>query len=148
MKKLNLLLAALLTVTFLSTSVFAGTHEIKKDHPKYAQIESNLLAGLKSDNLGLKASCAYMLGEMQSEKAINSLSKILRMNHDERLRLMAALSLVKIGTERSVYIVKRSGEFNDNLRVSRMCQKFYTAFLYLKYQEENVQESLRFAGLF
>lgn len=148
MKKLTASLTVVLLFAFLSTSIFAGTYEIKKDHPKYAQIEANLLVGLQSDNLGLQASCAYMLGEMQSEKAINALSQVLRMNDDERLRLMAALSLVKIGTERSVYIVKRSAEFNDNLRVSRMCQKFYTAYLYLKYQEDNVQESLRFAGLF
>lgn len=148
MKKLTLLIAAVLTVTFLSTSIFAGNYEIKKDHPKYVQIEANLLAGLQSGNLGLQASCAYMLGEMQSEKAVDALVSILRMNEDERLRLMSALSLIKIGTEKSVYLVKRTGEFSDNPRLSRMCQKFYTAHLYLKYQQENVQESLRFAGLF
>ena len=42
----------------------------------YQQIEDNLIVGVLSDNLGLRISSAYFLGEIKSEKAIIPLLKM------------------------------------------------------------------------
>lgn len=111
------------------TNAQASGKKITKDHPKYEQIEDNLLVGVNSDNFGLRVSSAYMLGEIQSERAVNPLTKMLREEQHEGARLMAALSLIKIGTERSLYVVKSNIRFNDCARVQNMCARLYKAYL-------------------
>merc|ERR1711941_260110 len=77
------------------------------DENSYAKYESNLIAGLNSENLGLQISSAYFLGEIGSEKAVLSLVKLLRDSENEDLRIISALSLIKIDNELGVYMVKQ-----------------------------------------
>jgi HEAT repeat protein len=101
----------------------------KKRHLTYDKIEANLLVGLQSDNFGLSVSCAYMLGEIKSEKAISTLCCMLRNADDERARIAAAIALIKIGSERSTYVVKESIQMNDSEKVRKMCSHLYKAHL-------------------
>lgn len=126
MKKLFITLVAGLIV--LTTS-FAFPTSVSKDHPKYDLIEANLIKGLKSGNNGLMFSSAMMLGDMQSERAITELNKILRDFEDESVKIAAALALTKIGTERSIFLVKQQSRFNDNEKVAKLCEKFYMSFI-------------------
>ena len=136
LKSLSLLFAALLIFV---TSVNA--QGISPDDPvvkaKYTTIESNLIEGLKSDNEGLKISCAYYLGELKSEKAVNPLMAILRCDDCYGARIVSALSLIKIDNPQGVYMVKRTAEFNDSENVRKMSEKFYLAYLWQKYLEEH-----------
>ncbi len=133
MKKLITLLVLVVFFLFSSSVLFAGDRSIKNKSVSYEQIETTLLVGLNSDNYGLKVSSAYMLGEIKSECAVNELTRMLRDNDNEKVRLVAALALLKIGTERSVFMVKQSRRFNDSEIVRDLCVHLYNCHLYKKY---------------
>ncbi|MBI9072060.1 MAG: HEAT repeat domain-containing protein [Melioribacteraceae bacterium] len=147
MKKQLLTILTLLMFVTISTVNFAGEDDIKKGSSKYQQIESNLLVGLESSNFGLRTSSAYMLGEMKSDKAVNPLTKMLRGESDERARIAAALALIKIGTDRSVYMVQMGAKFNESQRVRYLCEKFYYAYLLNNYNKQNVDKQIIYAEL-
>lgn len=88
-------------------------------------VEDNLIVGLNSDNLGLKTSAAYMLGEYGTSKSINSLLKVLKSGDTEEERISAAMALVKINTEQSMFAVKQNAKFDDSERVRKLCALFY-----------------------
>ncbi len=64
-----------------------------------------------------------MLGELKSKNAVNPLTEVLRNSVDSRARKAAAQSLVKIGTERSLYVIKQAIRFNDDECVQKICAK-------------------------
>ncbi|MBI9071663.1 MAG: HEAT repeat domain-containing protein [Melioribacteraceae bacterium] len=142
MKKQIITLVLLITVALTQTNFANPQEKITKDHPNYDQIEDNLLVGINSENFGLRVSSAYMLGELQSERAVNSLTKMLREETHEGAKLMAALSLIKIGTERSIYVVKSSVKFNDSERVRKMCEHLYTAYISKTHNLQNTDTKL------
>ena len=97
-----------------------------------SQIEAcyqTLQQGLVSENDGLKAGCAYMAGEIRCQKSVVCLLRILHNNPSEELRILAALSLYKIGDGRGIYAIKQAIKYDDSKRVQRMCEIFYKAYL-------------------
>ncbi len=133
--KRNLLILLLLFVFSIST--FGFTEE------KYKQIEDNLLVGLNTDNRGLQVSCAYFLGEMKSERAINPLLKMLKSGETEEERIIAALSLSKIQTEQCMFAVKQRIKFDDSERVQDLCEKFYNCYMVSKLKSDVIVESIK-----
>ncbi len=114
--------AIVVTLTFAFTSYAAEpTSAAKKSTNAF---EQNLLVGLGSDNEGLQTSAAYYLGEIKSNKAVLPLMKILHSSQSEDARIMAALSLYKIGDERGLFAVKENGRFDESEKVRRMCENF------------------------
>ncbi len=111
-------------VLLLSSNAFAsnipavGTVE-------YNKVVVNLLNGINSDNMGLKVSSAYQLGELQIEESVIPLLKMLRSSNTEEERIAAALSLSKINSAKAVYFVKMAARFDDSKRVRDLCEKFY-----------------------
>jgi hypothetical protein len=99
------------------------------DKPPYdkAQAERNLLVGLASDNLGLRESCAFMLGEIGSQKAVVPLMAML---HDgvESSRVVAALALTRIGDARGIYAVKQAAKFDESQRVQKLAAWYYNQY--------------------
>lgn len=133
-KDLNLLYPALLLlILFLINPVFAGGTETSTSKNSQDQMEKNLLAGLNTDNIGLQVSCAFRLGEIKSELAVIPLMKILRNNGDERLRTVAALSLVKIEDRRGIYLIKQLTKFTESSKLKAICERFYDAYIYKEY---------------
>jgi hypothetical protein len=100
----------------------------KKSSSKEACIRT-LMQGLNNENLGLQAGCAYMLGEVCCEKGVVGLLDLLHNGRTEELRILAALSLYKIGDTRGIFAIKQAIRFDDSKRVSRMCEIFYKAHL-------------------
>ncbi|MCP5062065.1 MAG: hypothetical protein GY936_06335 [Ignavibacteriae bacterium] len=123
MKKLSSLLLLVLTL-LLSSTMFAGSNTAND-----SRIEANLLVGLKSDNLGLKISSAYFLGEYGTSKSVNSLMKVLKSGNTEEERISAAVALSKINTEKALFAVKQRAKYDDSERVRRLCGLFYTQSL-------------------
>ena len=140
--KIFLVLFVALTLMLASTTAAQG---INPEDPvvkaKYSTIESNLLVGLNSNIEGLRISCAYYLGEMKSENAVLPLMQILRDDNCYAARIVAALSLIKIGDEQGIYMVKRTAKFNNEEGVRKMSEKFYLAYLWQKYLEENPEKA-------
>lgn len=91
-------------------------------------IEENLMVGLRSDNTGLRSSTAYYLGELKSRKAVIDLMRMLHNSDDEAVRILSALSLIKIDDARGVFAVKRAAQFDKSERVKRMCSIFYNSW--------------------
>lgn len=120
MKKLS----AIFFLLIFAGSVFAGVKTTKENN-----VEENLIVGLNSDNLGLKTSSAYMLGEYGTSKSINSLLKVLKSGNTEEERISAAMALVKINTEQSMFAVKQNAKFDDSERVRKLCALFYNQSL-------------------
>jgi hypothetical protein len=132
----------LFCVLFISSLLFttyslAAVNKTNNTPNTYETIEQNRLIGLASDNAGLRVSCAFNLGEMKSVKAVIPLIQLLREGNTDEERIIAALSLIKIGDAQGVYMVKRLAVFHPDDRTRRMCQKFYNGYLYQKYIEKN-----------
>ncbi len=95
-----------------------------------------LQQGLSSDNLGLQAGCVYMIGELCCKRSVICLMKLLHNSSSEELRILAALSLYKIGDSRGIYAIKQSIKFDESKRVQRMCEIFYKAYI----QEKSIDD--------
>lgn len=110
----------------LATAAFAGENP---DRAKFTfnkeLVEANLLTGVESTNFGLRTSAAMMLGDLKSDKAVFALMKMLREEDDERGRIVAALSLYKIGDSVGLYAVKQQARFDKSARVRKLCTLFY-----------------------
>lgn len=125
-----MLLSIVLFVSMLFfSSVTALGGELYKSNPKYKTIEKNYLEGLKSENTGLKISCAYFLGEMKSTKAVIPLMRMLNEETHEGARIAAAWSLTKIGDARGIYLLKQVSETCDCCSVQCMTELFYRHFV-------------------
>ena len=120
MKKLS----AIFFLLLFAGSVFAGPNITTS-----SSVEDNLIVGLNTDNLGLKTSSAYMLGEYGTSKSINSLLKVLKSGDTEEERISAAMALVKINTEQAMFAVKQNAKFDDSARVRKLCALFYNQTL-------------------
>ncbi|MCH7770695.1 MAG: HEAT repeat domain-containing protein [Bacteroidetes bacterium] len=127
MKHFTIILALTVLLFMLSNTTFAGDSKSEVD-VKESTIAS-LLEGLTSDNLGLKSSCAYMLGELKVTRAIIPLMRILHNDVNEGLRISSALALYKIGTPMSIYAVKQAGRFDESYWVNKLAQNFYAEYL-------------------
>jgi hypothetical protein len=92
-------------------------------------IAINLLNGLASDNKGVRESSAFMLGEERVIRAVVPLMKILRDGEDESSRIVAALSLCRIGDPRGVYAVRQAARFDDSERVRTLSAWFYNQYV-------------------
>lgn len=133
--KRNILLFAVSLILLLSFQIVPQEIADQKSQPKEACINS-LLDGINTNNRGLQAGCAYMLGELSCDRGVVTLLDILHNNKSEELRILAALSLYKIGDSRGIYAIKQAIRFDESERVSRLCETFYKAYL----QEDGILE--------
>lgn len=141
--------ASLLILSLLFTGFsFVEVNKTTQKANTYETIELNRLIGLASDNEGLRVSCAFNLGEMKSQKAVISLMQLLREGKTFEERVIAALSLVKIGDPQGVYLVSRLAKYSDCEKTRRMCEKFYNGFLYKKYLDEHPDKANELAVKF
>lgn len=116
-----------LVAMLAAVTVFGMAGEKEKPPYDKNQAEQNLLIGLASDNLGLRESSAFMLGEIGSQKAVLPLMAML---HDgiESSRVVAALALSRIGDARGVYAVKQATKFDPSERVQKLAAWYYNQY--------------------
>ena len=127
MKRSTLLFEVSL-ILISSFQIFPQETTVKTSTEKEACFET-LQQGLNSDNTGLIAGCAYMCGELRCERSIIPLMKMLHNSDSEELRILAALSLYKIGDARGIYAIKQSIIYDESKRVRRICDIFFKAYL-------------------
>lgn len=127
MKRINILFAVSLSL-LLSFQILPQEIADQNISAKEACVKT-LLEGLNSDNRGLQAGCTYMLGELCCNRSVIALLDVLHNNPSEELRILAALSLYKIGDSRGIYAIKQSIKFDESDRVKRICQKFYGVYM-------------------
>jgi hypothetical protein len=126
--KRSILLFAVSLILLFSFQIFPQETADQNSKQKEACFET-LKRGLSSDNLGLQAGCAYMVGEVNCSKSVICLLKILHNSSSEELRILAALSLYKIGDSRGIFAIKQAIKFDESRRVQRICEIFYKAYI-------------------
>ena len=116
--------AGILLIFFVMTT-FGFNRSYKLDVTTKKAAIKNLLAGLNSDNFGLRTSSAFELGELKADEAVIPLLKMLKSDANEDARIVAALALFKINDSRGIFAVKQAIKFDENERVRKMCTNFY-----------------------
>ena len=131
-----------LTIIIILTFFLIGSLNASSKPKVAAQKKENtvesLMMGLKSDNIGLQSSSAYMIGELQISQATIPLLKILHNEKNEELRIAAALALYKIGSPIAIYAVKQAIKFDASKRVSKLCANFYSEHLKNNFFDEEI----------
>ena len=138
MKRSTLLFAVSLFLIF-SFPIFPQETANKSSEEMDACFKT-LQQGLDSDNIGLQAGCAYMIGELNCQRSVITLLKMLHNSSSEELRILAALSLYKLGDSRGIYAIKQSIKYDESERVQRMCEIFYKAFI-----QQNIDNNINVA---
>ncbi len=132
MYKSTITLTGLVLFFFVMTSYGFDKSELENTETKKAAVK-NLLAGLESDNFGLRTSSAFMLGEIKAEEAVLPLMHMLTTEESEDARIVAALALYKIDNPKGIFAVRQAIKFDGSGRVRKMCTNFYCENLILKY---------------
>jgi len=131
--KVALFLLIVLTITSLGIAA-EPAKEVRLLNKEV--VVENLLIGLNSNNNGLISSSAFYLGELNTKEAVIPLMKMLKNSNEEKLRIAAALALLKIGDARGIYAIKKAIEFDESKRVSDLCSKFYNNYVNRNYSPE------------
>ncbi len=129
MKRIAMSLGVLVLLAAFTTLAAGEDNYAGLTKEKYDAAITNLLIGLKSDNLGLKTSSAFMLGELKAREGVVPLMAMLRSENPECCRIVAALALCRIGDERGVYAVKRAVQFDESQQVAQKCAWFYEQYV-------------------
>ncbi len=135
----------IIIILLLMFLVIGATNSFAKPKTDYRASQNtieSLLNGLSSENLGLKSSCAYMIGEFHIEKAVIPLMRILREDENEDMRIVAALALYKIGSPIAINAIKQAIRFDESERVSKHCASFYGNFAKNKFNDEEINEDV------
>ena len=85
---------------------------------KYAL--QNLLAGIKSDNEGVKRSCIYFAGKYRIAETEAALIEQLDKEENPGTRILIALVLYGLGSEEGLELIKKLAVDDENLEVRRM----------------------------
>lgn len=95
------LLTAVLLAAVLTGSVYAQKQSIKDvTSNKYAL--ENLVAGIQSDNTGVKRSSIYFAGKYRIAEAEEALIDQLKVEEDPSTRILIALVLFEMGSEKGL----------------------------------------------
>ncbi len=129
--KTSLRIAALATLVMLLAFTASA-----QDQPTFNKelAETNLLIGVASDNLGLRLSAASILGDLGTDRSVIPLMKMLHDGNEEE-RIVAALSLSRLGDGRGEYAVARAVQFDPSEKVQRLAAWYYNQYVIPKPDE-------------
>ncbi|MGE5437318.1 MAG: HEAT repeat domain-containing protein [Syntrophothermus sp.] len=130
MKK-YILVFSLFSFFFLTVAGYSySTSTPKSDKKVLSSIAiQNLIKGVNSNNLGLKVSAAYILGEYGCDEAVIPLMRMFRNDENEDARIMAAISLYKLNDGRGVQALQKAYLFETSARVKKICKSLCFACL-------------------
>ena len=121
-------LTAVLLAAVLTGSVYAQKSSIKDiTSNKYAL--QNLVAGIQSDNTGVKRSSIYFAGKYRVAETESALIAQLSEEKDPSTRILIALVLYEMGSIEGLLAVKQLAQNDENARVRRMATQIYNEYL-------------------
>ena len=121
-------LTAILLAAALTGSVFAQKNSIKDvTTNKYAL--QNLVAGIHSDNTGLKRSSIYFTGKYRIAETEDVLIAQLKEEKVPSTRILIALVLYEMGSEEGLIEVKKLSMNDKDAKVRRMTTQIYNEYL-------------------
>lgn len=126
--KTTLLLAAALLTTFLMSPSFAQKQSIKEVTSNEYALD-NLVAGIQSDNLGVKRSSIYYAGKYRVAETEDVLIDQLKKEEDASTRILISLVLFEMGSDEGLLEVQELSINDENLKVRRMATQIYNEYL-------------------
>lgn len=127
-ESLRFFLPGILIILLFTISAFGNQAPANTQLKNRDTVVKSLLIGINSDNYGLRTSSAYVIGELNLSEAVIPLMRMLRNETNEEARIMAALSLYKIGDARGIFAVKQAIRFDESPRVRKMCERIYYSY--------------------
>jgi HEAT repeat protein len=121
-------LTAVLLAAVFSGSVYAQKNSIKDVTPNKHALE-NLVAGIHSDNTGVKRSAIYFAGKYRIAEAEDALITKLKEENDPSTRILIALVLYEMGSEEGLFEVKDLSLNDEDVKVRRMASQIYNEYL-------------------
>jgi len=123
----GMLTAVLLTLIFTS-SMLSQNHSIKEvmDN-KYAL--KNLVAGIHSENDGVRRSSIYLAGYYRITEAEDALIDQLADEKNASTRILISLVLYELGSEKGMQEVKNVSVNDGDAKVRRMATQIYNEYV-------------------
>ena len=122
----------ILTVVLL-TAVLIGSGYAQKNSIKDVTANEyalqNLVAGIQSDNTGVKRSAIYFAGKYRIAEAEESLIAQLKEENDPSTRILIALVLYEMGSEEGLREVQNLSLNDEDAKVRRMATQIYNEYL-------------------
>ena len=128
MKTYKGLLTAVLLAAVLTGSVYAQKNSIK-DVTTNEYALQNLVAGIQSDNTGVKRSSIYFAGKYRIAETEDVLIAQLKEENDPSTRILIALVLYEMGSEEGLLEVKNLSLNDEDAKVRRMATQIYNEYL-------------------
>jgi HEAT repeat protein len=112
----NLTLTLVLAITLSLTTVNAQNSGLilKKNEIQ------NLISGIQSDNTGLRKSAIFMAGKYEVMQTEEALITLLKIEEDASVKILIALALYKIGSDKGMEAVENLAENDRDKEVRRM----------------------------
>jgi len=127
MKTTRFLTAVLLAV-LLTGSSYAQKNSINDlTSNKYAL--QNLVAGIQSENTGVKRSSIYFAGKYRIAETESALIAQLKQEKDPSTRILIALVLYEMGSVEGLIAVKELAQNDKDAKVRRMSTQIYNEYL-------------------
>lgn len=125
----NKLLAVVLMVSMLmsTTALFAQPNSVVTiTKNKYAL--KNLVAGINSENVGVRKSAIYFAGKYRIAEAVDALIDRLNDESEASVRLLIAYTLFEISDEKGLDAIKSLSLNDKNDRVKSISKAIYKEY--------------------
>jgi hypothetical protein len=122
------LLSVTLAATLLIGAGFAQKNSsIDLTAHKYAM--QNLVAGIHSDNDGVRRSSIYLAGYYRITETEDALIDQLAVEKNASTKILISLVLFELGSEKGMQEVKNISEIDGDAKVRRMATQIYNEYL-------------------
>lgn len=126
--KTTRLLTVVLLIAVLTGLVYSQKNSIKDVTPNKHALE-NLVAGIHAENLGVKRSAIYFAGKYRIAETESVLIAQLKEEKDPSTRILIALVLYEMGSEKGLLEVKKLSLNDEDSKVRRMTFQIYNEYL-------------------
>jgi HEAT repeat protein len=121
-------LAIVLLAAVLTGSGYTQPNSIK-DITAHKYALDNLIAGIHSENDGVRRNSIYFAGYYKIIEAEDALITQLQKEKDPSTRILIALVLYELGSEEGLLKVKNLSQNDENAKVRRMATQIYNEYL-------------------
>lgn len=127
-EKLYFALVAILFI-LLVTDTFGQNHKVSDlaKNSKFAL--ENLVAGIHSENYGLRESTIYLAGQYRFIDTEDALINQLKVEKESDIRVLIGLALFRMNSEKGMNELQSLASIDENPRVRRMSQVIYNEYL-------------------
>ncbi len=126
-EKLYAIFVAVLLIA-LASNAFGQNQKVSDlTTSKYAL--ENLIAGISSENKGVRERVIYLAGEYRFIETEDALIKQLKAEKESDIKVLIGLALFRMGSEKGMKELEKLSVNDNNARVRRMSKAIYNEYL-------------------